>query len=298
MNQSPRQRLRRFFWMHPEWWAVILAVTAWAAIVVHAVGFGRTHQHHQIFHEENHNAPATLAHSRIETAHHGHHHTEHIQADRIQNNHNPRRDDQSADFQAASVQPQQIVTFGGELLGWSLMVVAMMLPLMFEPMRWVAFQSFRHRRHQSALFFLIGYLLPWGALGIAAAWLRTFSWFNNPLVAAAIFAAAAVWVLFAGRRRALAYCHKKISIAPCGWKANRDCLRFGLTIGTACVAVCGFLMLGCAFSGHSVIAMLGGGALSFLERRSFRYPTYYIFAGTLILAIWFLLPASWFKPHL
>src|SRR4051812_9468735 len=44
---------------------------------------------------------------------------------------------------------KDILSFPVEFLNWSLMVVAMMVPLMLEPLRWVAFQSFRHRRHRA-----------------------------------------------------------------------------------------------------------------------------------------------------
>ena len=187
---------------------------------------------------------------------------------------------------------QDIMPVQVEFLTWCLMVLAMMVPLMLERLRWVAFQSFRHRRHRAILLFLIGFLLPWMLVGVVPTWLRTLDWSYNPLVAPGIFGLAALWVLAPVRTRALAFCHLTIPLAPLGWKADRDCLRYGLIIGASCVATCGFLMLACALTGHNLIAMLGGTALGALEFRSFRPPTGRIFAGALMLAVWFLLPIS------
>jgi hypothetical protein len=186
-----------------------------------------------------------------------------------------------------------MMAFREEYLNWCLMVVAMMVPLMLEPLRWVGFRSYRHRRHQAMLLFLAGFLLPWMMVGILPAWLRTEHWFHNPLIASGMLGLAALWVPVCVRTRALVYCHRTAPLAPSGWKADRDCLTYGLLIGASCVVTCGFLMLACTFTGHNLIAMLGGAVLGALERRSFRPPTCRIFAGTLLLAVWFLLPISY-----
>jgi predicted metal-binding membrane protein len=185
-----------------------------------------------------------------------------------------------------------IVSFQAEFLSWCLMVMAMMAPLMLEPLRWLAFQSFRHRRHKAIFLFLIGFLLPWMIAGVAAVWLRTLDG-NNPLLAPVTFVLAALWVLVPVRRHALVFCHRTVPLAPSGWNADRDCLRYSLLIGASCIVTCGFLMLACALTGHNLVAMLGGTALSALERRSFRPPTGRIFAGALLLAAWFLLSTSY-----
>lgn len=187
-------------------------------------------------------------------------------------------------------QTHQAVSFAGELLGWGLMVLAMMLPLTLPRLQWVAFRSLRQRRHRAMLCFLIGYLAPWMLLGLAAAWLGTVARGQGPLPAAAVFGLAALWMLTPAWRRARAACHRTVPLAPSGWKADRSCMRYGLLIGAPCLASCGPLMLGCALSGHSLVVMLGGLALGLLERRSFRPPTRRLFAGALLLALWALLP--------
>ena len=235
-NRAPSKWLGRFFWMHPEWWSLVLVALAWGSLVSHTGG----HQEHV-------------------------HRTMPIQGS---------------------------VPYRVEFLNWCLMVVAMMVPLMLAPLRWVAFQSFRQRRHRAILLFVIGFLLPWVLVGVVVAWLRTFDLGQNPLLASGIFGLAALWVLVPVRRHALVFCHLTIPLAPSGWNADRDCLRFGLIVGAACIATCGFLMLACALTGHNLIAMLGGTVLGALEFRSFRQPTHSIFAGSLMLAVWFLLPTG------
>jgi hypothetical protein len=184
------------------------------------------------------------------------------------------------------------LSFPLEFLNWGLMVVAMMVPLMLEPLRWVAFQSFRDRRHRAVLLFLLGFLVPWLGVGVGAAWLRTLDWSHNPLLPSGMFALAALWVLVPVRMQALVSCHLTVPLAPSGWPADRDCLRVSLRLGASCVVTCGFLMLACVLTGHNLLAMLGGTVLGALEYRSFRPPTRAIFAGALLLAGWFLLPVS------
>jgi hypothetical protein len=221
----PGAWLRRFFWMHPEWWSLGLVALAWWTVV----------------------PPASTALGPV------HHH----------------------------------LSFLGELLTWGQMVVAMMVPLMLAPLRWVAFQSFRYRRHRAILLFLLGFLGPWMLLGIGAAWLRTLDWSHTPLLASGLFGLATLWVLVPVRRQALVFCHRTVPLAPTGWAADRDCLRFSLRVGASCVATCGILMLACAATGHNFVAMLGGTVLGALEYRSFRPPTRPIVAGALLLAVLF-----------
>jgi hypothetical protein len=187
---------------------------------------------------------------------------------------------------------QDGMSFQVEFLNWCLMVVAMMVPLMLAPLRWAAFYSFRQRRHRAILLFLVGFLLPWMMVGAVAAWLRTFDWSHNPLLASGMFGLAALWVLIPVRMRVMVFCHRTVPLAPSGWNADRDCLRFSFLVGASCVATCGFLMLACALTGHNLIAMLGGTVLGVLEYRSFRPPTRSIFVGALMLAVWFVLPTS------
>ena len=54
--------------------------------------------------------------------------------------------------------------------------------------------------------------------------------------------------------RGLNGCHRSIPLAPRGWRADRDCIRFGALIGTRCLVSCWALMLVCFASGHALAA--------------------------------------------
>jgi hypothetical protein len=153
-----------------------------------------------------------------------------------------------------------------ELWHWMLMVMAMMAPFTLDRVRVTAEASLWARRNRAILGFLIGYLAPWFGVGMLAALLRQAPLTQGYAAPAALFGLAAAWMATPLHTRALAECHHRCPLAPVGWRADRDCLRFGGTIGIACVASCWPLMLACAFTGHSVIAMAGGMAVSALER--------------------------------
>jgi len=157
-----------------------------------------------------------------------------------------------------------------EIWHWMLMVLAMMAPFTLDRVRVAAEASLWARRNRAIAGFLAGYLAPWLGVGVVAAWLRQESWTHSYAAPASFFAIAAVWMATTLHTRALAGCHRRCPLAPVGWRADRDCLRFGGTIGIACVASCWPLMLACAFTGHSVIAMAGGMAVSAMERWPYR----------------------------
>jgi predicted metal-binding integral membrane protein DUF2182 len=104
--------------------------------------------------------------------------------------------------------------FQGEPVHRGLMVVQMMVPFMLEPLRWVAFQSFQHRRRRAILLFLIGFLLAWITVAVGVSWLRTLDWSRNPLLGGGTFGLAALWVLVPIRIRALVICHLRVPLAP------------------------------------------------------------------------------------
>jgi predicted metal-binding membrane protein len=108
---------------------------------------------------------------------------------------------------------------------------------------------------------------------------------HSHAAAALVFALAAVWALLPIRRRALVACHRVDPLAASGWRADRDCLRYGASIGAACVTTCWLLMLGCALTGHALPAMLAGAAIAAKERRSFRSPVKSVALATAALAM-------------
>jgi hypothetical protein len=184
------------------------------------------------------------------------------------------------------------VTFRQEFAAWMWMVAAMMIPQVLYEVRRTADDSLWGRRNRAVVGFLAGYLGPSLAAGMGAAFLCQGSWTHALAAPALGFAAAAAWMLLPGRRRVLIACHRRLPLAPTGWRADYDCLRYGVTIGGACLRKCWPLMLACAFSGHSLVAMAGGMIVGVVERRSFRPTKQYAFWGALGLAGYFAVLAG------
>jgi hypothetical protein len=180
------------------------------------------------------------------------------------------------------------MSFAQELGYWMLMAAAMMLPLVLYSVWVTAIGSLWARRHRAIAGFLGGYFAPWLVLGIVVAGMRQGSWAHNYSAAALGFVAAALWQLTTMHKRALIACHRTLPLAPLGWRADRDCLRFGGTIGVACVCSCWPLMLACAFAEHGLIAMTGGMVVSAMERWSFRPRRRTVLVATLALASYYV----------
>jgi len=178
-------------------------------------------------------------------------------------------------------------TLGRELPRWTWMVAAMMLPRLTYEVRGTAERSLWARRHRAIAGFLTGFGVPWLGLGIAAGLLREVSWSHSYVAPALAFAGAALWQLTRIRKRALMECHRSLPLTPSGWRADRDCLRYGSAIGAACVRSCWLLMVGCMLSGHSLIAMAGGMIVGAGEQWPSRMRFPVAMAGTLALAAYY-----------
>jgi predicted metal-binding membrane protein len=181
------------------------------------------------------------------------------------------------------------MTLPVELFHWALMIAAMMIPLILDPLQTAAFRSLWSRRHRAMALFLVGYFAPWVAAGLPAALLHSLPKAHSRAAAAVVFGVAAFWALSLVRRRALIACHRTIPFAPTGLRADLDALRFGGIIGIACVVTCWPLMLACTLTGHDMPAMIGGAIIGAFERLSFRTPTRWVAGGSLALAAYYLL---------
>jgi predicted metal-binding membrane protein len=154
----------------------------------------------------------------------------------------------------------------GEWRHWSLMVVAMMIPVAAPYARRVALGSLWSCRQRATAWFVVGYLSVWLAVGavlaaVLARFDRASAW---PVTAIALLGAAA-WQVCPPRRRVLRRCRSLAMGAVKGWRADRDCASLGLRVGLRCAFVCGPVMLAMAV-GQSVILMGGIFALLLTER--------------------------------
>jgi predicted metal-binding membrane protein len=157
------------------------------------------------------------------------------------------------------------------LLGWVVMTVAMMLPLVGPMLRQVAARSFAARQWRAVAEFVTGYLTIWtllGALLVAIVAAGPVDLRDGWFVPASGFLIAAVWQCTAAKHIALLRCHRTMPLSPWGWRADRDCLRFGLAHGKDCAVSCWAMMLACMLASHGLLAMACAQAIVLHERRS------------------------------
>lgn len=161
-----------------------------------------------------------------------------------------------------------VASVAAGLVDWSLMVVAMMVPLVAASVRMVAARSLWRRRHRAVITFLSSYVLVWSVVGWAALALVTL-WLGSvaspvPVTVALLLAAA--WQTTSAKQRALMACHRSAPLAPHGWRATRDCAHYGLLAGLRCAASCWAMMLACALAHHSVLVMAVASGVGWAER--------------------------------
>lgn len=132
------------------------------------------------------------------------------------------------------------------IAGWTLMLVAMMLPTLIAPIGHVAERSFKHRRVRSTLLFVVGYAAIWLTAGsvllsvrLGLSWLAPHSF--APVIVAGIV--AFVWQCSPMKQRCLNRNHNHRELAAFGLTADLDALRFGMTHGIWCAGSCWALML-------------------------------------------------------
>lgn len=137
------------------------------------------------------------------------------------------------------------------------MTVAMMAPLVVPNVRWLAAASLRRRRRRAVVAFLGGYFLVWVPVALVlAASAAALAALVGPLPAlAAAFASAGAWQFSAVKHRALRRCTATAPIPPRGWRADRGCTRYGMSIAAGCVPSCWAVMAAGATAGHGVAVM-------------------------------------------
>jgi predicted metal-binding membrane protein len=152
---------------------------------------------------------------------------------------------------------------------WSLMLVAMMSPVLIQPIRHIRLRSFTHRRARSIMLFVTGYAAIWMTFGgvlvsiILAAKLLPESY----LVSGGMVLIASIWQFSPIKQRCLNRCHAHAELAAFGVAADFDALNFGLTHGIWCAGSCWALMLfPMVLPRGQVLAMAAVAVLIFVER--------------------------------
>jgi predicted metal-binding membrane protein len=160
-------------------------------------------------------------------------------------------------------------------LGWTLMIVAMMLPSSVPLV--VTFGALVGRRRQPArlvALLLAGYLLVWAGFGFAAwaadrvvhAAVETLPWLAErpQLIIGATLLVAGLWQFSPLRDRCLDECRSPLGFVMNRWRGTserREALLMGIAHGAFCVGCCWSLMLvmfGVGISSLSAMLVLGG----------------------------------------
>jgi predicted metal-binding membrane protein len=152
-------------------------------------------------------------------------------------------------------------------VGWTAMVLGMMLPVVAPQARRIAMRSLWERRQRAMAWFLAGYLAVWFAVGAVLVGVLLALGLSDPgpAVLAAALLAAAAWQVARPRRRVMRRCGVLRPCAARGWRANRDCAESGVRIGLRCTFTCGPVMFAMVL-GHGLALMAGLLALLVSER--------------------------------
>jgi predicted metal-binding membrane protein len=173
---------------------------------------------------------------------------------------------------AGGPMPLEAALFTG---GWILMIVAMMLPSSVPLV--VTFGALvRQRRRPDVLvaLLLVGYLLVWGAFGLAA-WLAdravhaavdALPWLaaHPRLIIASTLSIAGLWQFSPLRDRCLEACRSPLGFVLNRWRGTserREAMAMGIAHGAFCVGCCWSLMLvmfGVGLGSLSAMLVLGG----------------------------------------
>ncbi|WP_262853059.1 copper chaperone [Mumia quercus] len=151
------------------------------------------------------------------------------------------------------------------------MSTAMMVPLVLPQVAHVAQVSLWPRRYRAAAGFLAGFVAVWtvvavGTMLVAALLVQLLGW--RPALALG-FTFAAVAYALPGRERLVRQCARTMPLAPHGWRADRDCLRYGAGTARRCVVTCWVAMTAVMIS-QGLVVMALATALGILERRRVR----------------------------
>ncbi len=152
----------------------------------------------------------------------------------------------------------------GSSVAWGVMLLAMLPPLLAQPLRLIWRSSLARRRAAVSAAFLAGYGLVWmlagGVLEAAAAGLAGWA-------LPAVLAAAAMWRFTPVRAGAMTLCHRTPLLRAFGVAALGDGAGYGVRLGVGCVGACWPLMaLPLATPGWRLPAMAAAAAAMAAER--------------------------------
>ena len=146
------------------------------------------------------------------------------------------------------------------LPGWSLMVVAMMVPATLPAVRYVGLNSMRRRRERAMAVYTTVYVAAWALFGVTALGshhlLTVHLGLGDTGVLALSLVVAAGWQLTRAKRRALYACGRTVRLPPIGRRADAGCARYALLHARRCIQSCWAIMLVMVAVGQSSLAWM------------------------------------------
>lgn len=136
--------------------------------------------------------------------------------------------------------------FSDLMIGWSLMVVAMMLPKLIMPIEYIYARSFKRKRFWVASSFVLGYIAIWVIAGfvmngVIIGFNLLFPMSYIPAIFSGIL--AIFWQFTPTKQRFLNLGHNHKTLSVFGIKAFNDALLFGIEHGLWCIGSGWALML-------------------------------------------------------
>jgi predicted metal-binding membrane protein len=136
--------------------------------------------------------------------------------------------------------------FSSQLMGWGVMIAAMMFPKLIIPIEYIYIRSLKRYRFKLSALFVLGYLSAWMLAGVfMTALIIGFNlWLPmSYLPAIGVGFAAAVWQCSPIKQRFLNLGHDHWNLPAFGFPAFRAASLFGVMHGVWCVGAGWLLML-------------------------------------------------------
>ncbi|MBL4605608.1 MAG: DUF2182 domain-containing protein [Flavobacteriaceae bacterium] len=162
----------------------------------------------------------------------------------------------------------------GNMISWSIMIVAMMFPLLERSIRHVGTSVRRTQRDLAISLFLLGYVVVWLGLSIGFLSLpRVLAWVlpssvivRIPFIVGSLFIIMAFFSWHPSRRAIMMKCEFTMPIRIYGWKFYKDAISYGLKIGWACLGMCWLVMTALMIARHNFALMFLVSCIVIVER--------------------------------
>lgn len=129
------------------------------------------------------------------------------------------------------------ISFSSLMMGWTIMVLAMMLPKLISPIVQIYEFSLKRKRLSSSILFVLGYTTLWVIVGFFMNLVIVYLYNQIPgsyVPALIVGFIAVIWQISPIKQHFLNKGHDHRALKAFGWEADLDAFVFGLEHGTWC----------------------------------------------------------------